>query len=409
MPPKARPNVLRGRGRSKRSDAPVALSPVASAPAQQRGRVAKPDVVEAAAESPKKRGRPAKATVQQGDTIAPTEAPKRSRRSLNAPRALENHAPAPKKPAGRPSKAVPAMENEAPPTSKRRGRPAKRTSAANLSRVAGSPRVTKARSNPIVKGTRTTTAPRMNPRMRSKLRTRLPPANKPIEHVVPAPTKRRGRPPKATALVQDSPPKKAAGRKATKVAVTKPTAPRKKRGHTILEIPDKFAAQVRRYLTELQDAASLPTPVNAGGKAGHVEEDGDVLLGEEADVTSPVAAADAQDDVALASEEVLEPQEINVDEATNYVDGDMQYDTTKEVVIENIQQEAASNTDSPRVSQYSESQMEVTVDDVEDLALENHVSLEDQSNVLTSILDDDATSMLMHHVEPSPSAGAVFT
>ena len=88
--------------------------------------------------------------------------------------------------------------------------------------------------------------------MRSKLRTRLPPTNiaksEPVTKPAPKPTARRGRPPKDVAPV----PKPAAVAKPTKPV--KSLAPRKMRGHTLRQIPDRYVAQVDQYLQDLIEA-----------------------------------------------------------------------------------------------------------------------------------------------------------
>jgi hypothetical protein len=320
MPPKVPTNILRGRGRPKRSAA-AEHAPVANAPTKS-GRVA------SAAEVPKKRGRPARINVD--ESLAVTEAPKRGRRSLIAtpapieearmPRKRagrpakekqeETEAPAtlPKKRAGRPRKVEVAAE-DALTTPKRRGRPARNPSTVDLSRVADAPHVTKNHPSATPKAAKAAAAPapRMNPGVRSKLRTRLPPAQKTKEETAPSPTKRRGRPPKA-ATMQASPPQKATRRKTVNAAVAKPTSQRKKRGYTMLEIPDKFAPQLRQYLQELRAAESLPTAVEDG--VGQVivegveaepgaEEDIDILVEEDIVVASATDAADEENVLAL--------------------------------------------------------------------------------------------------------------
>ncbi|OAL04401.1 hypothetical protein IQ06DRAFT_290516 [Phaeosphaeriaceae sp. SRC1lsM3a] len=356
MPPKAQATAQRGR--PKRSAAPEP-APVANA-SKKRGRVAKTqdaDEVEVA-DPPKKRGRIAKAVVIEA-------APKRGRRSNVAPAVapVEEEASAPKKRMGRPPKKVSTAATatiEVPALKKRMGRPPKketapvdvpaaipkarigrprkieaavveesatpkrrgpksRTSAIglDLSRVAGSSRVTKSRSQPATK--KAIPAPRLNPRLRAKLRTRQPPTPKVEQQVAPAPTKRRGRPPKAGPQ-QVAAPKQAIGRRATSKTAAKPVAPRKKRGYTALHIPDKYAAQIQRYLQELVEAEVVP--ISAVEEALVQVEEEDAGPGaaadevEEVDVEEPITvveeetvitsgggnAADEEDVLALAEQ-----------------------------------------------------------------------------------------------------------
>jgi hypothetical protein len=321
MPPKAKAptDVPRGRGRPKREAAPEP-APTVNAPAR-RGRTTKADVVAAPVEPvepPKKRGRPSRAAAE--EVVAVIEAPKRRRRSLVAPEAaVEEEAPAPKKRMGRPPKAqVVEAPAETPKkragrpakvkatiavaiegTPKRRGRPAK-NAAVDLSRVAGSPRVTKSRARPAAKAAPT---PRIDPRVRSKLRTRLPAGQKVEQPVAAQPTKRRGRP----AAVKAALPAPIKG-KVTKAAATKPVAPRKKRGYTTLDVPDRFAAKVQIYLQELQDEESLPIAVE--GAAEDVAEQQEEEEVEEEEALEAEAEAGAEED----GEEEMEAEAASGDE-----------------------------------------------------------------------------------------------
>ncbi|KAH8641724.1 hypothetical protein IG631_04665 [Alternaria alternata] len=269
MPPKAR--IAPGRKTAAAEEASVA-SPL------KRNRASKADAVEAAVEPPKKRGRPAKAKAEESVVEDAPKPKKRGRQPNIAPASAPEPEPEPeplteapvvKKGKGRPKKeAVPAQEEapvknregrprkadvtaNAPPATPKRGRPA-RTAALDLDRVAGPSRIGK-RSSPRTKAkAEPNVARRLDPRMRSKLRTRLPPANiaksEPVTKPAPKPTARRGRPPKDVAPVL----KPAAVAKPTKPV--KSLAPRKMRGHTLRQIPDRYVAQVDQYLQDLIEA-----------------------------------------------------------------------------------------------------------------------------------------------------------
>jgi hypothetical protein len=269
MPPKAR--KAPGRKAAAAEEASVA-------PPLKRNRASKADAVEAAVEPPKKRGRPAKAKAEEPVVEDAPKPKKRGRQPNIAPASAPEPEPEPepliealvvKKGRGRPKKeAVPAQEEasvknregrprkadvtaNAPPATPKRGRPA-RTAALDLDRVAGPSRIGK-RSSPRTKAkAEPNVARRLDPRMRSKLRTRLPPANiaksEPVTKPAPKPTARRGRPPKDVAPV----PKPAAVAKPTKPV--KSLAPRKMRGHTLRQIPDRYVAQVDQYLQDLIEA-----------------------------------------------------------------------------------------------------------------------------------------------------------
>jgi len=309
MAPKVR-SPLRGPGRKA-----VAAKATPDVTPAKRGRpAAKADAVEVAVEPPKKRGRPAKAKAEEAeDATQDTPQPKkRGRPSMHAEEAAPGKAKgkakvnrkaekgeatteaaeevtAPRK-RGRPRKEQAA----AAPVTPKRGRPAK-TAALDLNRVTGSTRVGK-RTSPRSKPTKAVVVPpRQNARVRSKLRTRLPPArNTAEEEAAPKPAK-RGRPPKNAA--QAPAPKKTTGRKAMDAAVakpptkpTRPLAPRKMRGHTVRQIPDKYIAQVDQFLHELMEAGS--------SDAAPVEDEQD-------NIESTSAGADDQGDenVLVSSEQ----------------------------------------------------------------------------------------------------------
>lgn len=301
MPPKVQ-TVAARRGRPAKASAPEPAVPVAalatSGPSKKRGRPAKEDIVETlTAELPKKRGRPSIAKSDEPITQIDS-AIKRGRRSLVAAEEAVAEAQAPKKRQGRPPKATNnAVSAEAVAPKNRAGRPRKevvapegpatpkrgRRPALDLNRTAGSPRVTKRtspRSKPVAKAFKAALAPRINPKMRSRLRQRTSSVKK-VEREAAQPVKRaRGRPKKTE--VEAPAPKKAIGRKASApvsaaapakkvTARPKTAAPRKRRGYTTFEVPDKFAAQVKQLVADLhaEDAA------NAAASEGEADDEGE--------------------------------------------------------------------------------------------------------------------------------------
>ncbi|KAH7079430.1 hypothetical protein FB567DRAFT_121907 [Paraphoma chrysanthemicola] len=412
MPPKAQSNVLRGRGRPKRSAAPEpapapapSSAPVADAP-KKRGRAAKAEPVEPPAEAPKKRGRPAKAS---GGELAADYPVKRARRSLAAvaPAPVVEAAPSPKKRAGRPPKnsvaqpPVPAptpkkrmgrprqadvaaaAAQETSETPRRRGRPAKNVSADVLNRVAGSPRITKSRARSTPKA-KPAAVSLVNRRMRSRLRTRLAPAPKVKEELVPQPAKRRGRPPRAAA--QAPSPKKATSHRGPQTAVTKPAAPRKKRGITVLEVPDKFVALVTQYLHELQDA------------------DADLEPGEDgaADDISAESEIDADAVAAAAEEELPEITEENVPLTSATATGD---DENASIVGEQIQIHDAVDAD-PVADMVEEA--EVMDDIVSDILAHGDERVEEQPTEPSAEVEIETNIQEVVHIEQGSNQPAAF-
>jgi hypothetical protein len=86
----------------------------------------------------------------------------------------------------------------------------------------------------------------MNPKMRSRLRERLAPVVEEREEA-PASVKRRRGPNKAVA--EAAAPKKTVGRPRTS-ATAKVAAPRKRRGYTTVEVPDKFVLLVKQLIKD---------------------------------------------------------------------------------------------------------------------------------------------------------------
>jgi hypothetical protein len=456
MPPKKATDALRGRGRPKR-DAALEPAPAANAPAK-RGRAAKADVVEAPVkpvEPPKKRGRPGKAAVE--ETVAVVEAPKRGRRSLVAPEvAVQEEEPTPKKRMGRPPKTqIAAKPAETPKkragrpakadatiavaveeTVKRRGRPAKNAAAVDLNRVAGSPRVTKSRARPAAKATTAAAAPRIDPRVRSKLRTRVPQAQKVEQAVVAQPTKRRGRPAKAAVKVAPPAPIKA---KATKAAAVKPVAPRKRRGYTTIEVPDRFASEVKRYLKELLEEETNLPPVDGAAEevaeqheeedvgedveedveveaeAGAEEEDVDMTVEEEVLVTSDAMGSVEDDNVeALAEEANLETNfsadgdanaDADMDEDMDAQEQDIQDDFADEQVDEQIEEAPEVELE---MDVRETVQIQVNADDADALVQEELDQTLGSGDDGSSLMGDNDTSAFVRDAEPAPMAGFLF-
>ncbi|KAB2110252.1 hypothetical protein AG0111_0g1073 [Alternaria gaisen] len=344
MPPKAR--IAPGRKAAAAEEAPVARP-------LKRSRASRADAVEAAVEPPKKRGRPAKAKAEE---IVVEDAPKpkkRGRQPNIAPTSAPEPEPEPlteapvvKKGRGRPKKeAVPAQEEapvknregrprkadvtaNAPPATPKRGRPA-RTAALDLDRVAGPSRIGK-RSSPRTKAkAEPNVTRRLDPRMRSKLRTRLPPANiaksEPVTKPAPKPTARRGRPPKDVAPV----PKPAAVAKPTKPV--KSLAPRKMRGHTLRQIPDRYVAQVDQYLQGLVEADESSVEEEQLEEIEEQQEEDDLVV------------EDGQD-VLVSSEQDREQYQDYSDDAGAGMDGQqdgVQDDEDNQAVVAQQDEEGA--------------------------------------------------------------------
>lgn len=284
--------------------------PAASNAPKGRGRATKAVASSKPEPQPKKRGRAAKAKVEEPVAeVAGEESSTRGRRSRKEP--VVEEASVPKKRAGRPRKENAVAEQELATPSKRRGRPPK--NAVDLNRVAGSPRVNKRTSTGTKAGKRkapaAAPASRTNPIVRSKLRTRAPAAPKPAPVAdAPKPKKRLGRPPKTVAA---APTKKTAERKTQGARVTKPaTQPRKRRGYTQLDIPDKYVKDVKGFLKGLIDAdeaaaAEAKTQAAAVAEAvveENVGEDNDNYNAEEAEA-SELPQNDVDEDVDGGAEE----------------------------------------------------------------------------------------------------------
>ncbi|KAF2685274.1 hypothetical protein K458DRAFT_388166 [Lentithecium fluviatile CBS 122367] len=365
MAPRATSTTTHGRRRPKRDAAPPAPAPVAVAVTEapkRRGRAAKAASQVEAEPQRKKRGRAAKAPAEEApDEVetAPEQPKKRIGRGRPRAEPAVDDAPAPTKRGGRP-------RNETPATPvKRRGRPPK--NVVDLDRVAGSPRVTKrTRKAPAAPAP----APRIDPRVRSRLRTRAAPAKKKAPVVeAPKPKKRMGRPPKKE--VPATPTKKTVEKKTKDARVIKPAAkPRKRRGITILEVPDKYVEQLKEYLQSLMDddsaaaaAAEAPSPSLEPELEASAEGKGDIIgnetnvngaeisdedkaskqhivdLDEEMEGMDDDADVDAQEFSSSDGERIIEPVDNDQEELSIEEDPQMA-DIIKEVEMDEAAKEA---------------------------------------------------------------------
>ncbi|KAJ5038614.1 hypothetical protein J3E72DRAFT_165650, partial [Bipolaris maydis] len=239
-----------------------AVETPAATPAKKRGRPAKSQTSASqstpiASEPPKKRGRPSKVTAEDVAVLPDASEPtKRGRgRKLDTSKSA-TLAATPNKAKSKGTKGnIEAVANIVEPTPRRRGRPPK-ASGLDLKRVVGTTRVGKRQAAQH----RTTRSATTTTTTASKLRTRLPPASKVFKEEPAPPPARRGRPPKNAAqapVVPLAKKKTPRGRKAAEVPVAKPTkplAPRKMRGHTVRQIPDRYIVQVDQLLHNLMQA-----------------------------------------------------------------------------------------------------------------------------------------------------------
>jgi hypothetical protein len=155
--------------------------------------------------------------------------------------------------------------------------------------------------------------------MRSRLRQRTAPVEKVKKELVQPAKKARGRPRKVDVEAEASAPKEKGGRgrnasapvpaAPAKRVIARPkiAAPRKRRGYTSFEVADKFAAQVKQFITDLQaeDAA------NAAAAAGEADDEGegidiDVELGPDDSVAGSLDGAAAEQAVEEAAAELAD-------------------------------------------------------------------------------------------------------
>jgi hypothetical protein len=383
MPPGAMSNPTRGRGRPKKDAAPPAPSSVAVAEApKRRGRVPKVVAPIVSESQSKGRGRAAKAPVETDvDEVAPDNVPTRRGRGRAPKQSAVEEVPPPVQRGGRPRKQVPVVQEASATPPKRRGRPPK--NAGDLDRVLGSPRVTKRTPQ------RTKTAPRVDPRVRSKLRTRLPPAeNKAATVEAPKPKKRIGKP--ARKDVAAVPAKKTIEHKMKGAHVTKPTAkPRKRRGFTMLEVPDKYAKAITDHLQHLIDndvvaAGPEPSPADLDAQSeAPIEEQDDVIV----DESNRVLSDEVNDDMG-ASEQLLDELEDDMKENTDAGAQELSV-SGKEGLMKPIEYEASEEiTEEVVISQNVEVDMEVDVEqsfprpqEVEELAAGPQIQYENTEEV----------------------------
>lgn len=309
MPPKSkktRDTSLKG--------AVEAVETLIATPGKKRGRPAKSQTIASqstpiAAGPPKKRGRPSKVTAEDVAVLPDASEPtKRGRgRKPDTPKSVALAA-TPNKAKGKGTKDnVEAVADLAAPTPRRRGRPPK-ADGLDLKRVAGTASVSK-RQAAQSKMTKTTTT------TATKLRTRLPPASK-VSKGEPAPQPaRRGRPPKnaaqapaGAALAKKK--KTPRGRKPAEVPIAKPTkstkplAPRKMRGHTVRQIPDRYIVQVDQLLHDLMqadaDAATEKQVQEEEANQAHdVEVEADVEDNIDEENVEPTSATVGSEEAAL--------------------------------------------------------------------------------------------------------------
>lgn len=357
MPPRkaakaAAPTSSRSAGRAAKSAASAAI---ANSTPQKRGRTAKPAPPAAPDSVPKKRGRPARAKLQ--DDAAPDAVVNQSTKSRGRGRTAKGQpaqelpvqdVSAPKARRGRPPKAKSEPATiEAPATPKRRGRPS--TSGLDLNRVAGPSRVSKRasskksappavgiRSSPRTSRTRAPKqakkAPALSaaPKPKAVARSKRSAVNE-----APKEKKRLGRPPKNAT----STPTKPTERKAKGARVAKPaTKPRKKRGMTSIDVPDRFAPAMEDYLQQLY-AAENPAADEQNGEAevGDVMEDaqatpthednGEAEFEEDVD-----GELDSDEEPILVFEEIVE-EVIGDDDAAQETTSDTEVDEEEPVIV----------------------------------------------------------------------------
>ncbi|KAI4704168.1 hypothetical protein J4E81_001232 [Alternaria sp. BMP 2799] len=430
MPPKAR--TPRGKAAAAVEEAPVALP-------MKRGRAAKADVADAVdvvAEPPKKRGRPAKAQAEEPVEAAP-EPKKRGRQAKVAPEPVVEEAAvvAVKKGRGRPKKdAVTVQEEDAPvksrgrpkkeavaeqaPATPKRGRPAR--AAVDLHRVASSPRVGK-RSSPRntnkVKSVKPEPlARRLDPRMRSKLRTRLPAKkSEPAPQPAPKPTSRRGRPPKTAAAVAPPP------KQVTKP--TKPLAPRKMRGHTVRQIPDRYIAQIDQYLNDLIEADESPAAEEQeDGVVVEVEDAQDALVSSEQDRDQYQEDSDGGIDMNGQQDLVEDEEDMQAVAALQQQERDEYAEDSPEEANDDEFPEELHENDEPQYPDEGENDenIEPVHDDVEMSMHDVEMEADADGNTLLTTIDTDIVVRddveddveeedgLLNPTPPRPSAAAAI-
>ncbi|KAI4671257.1 uncharacterized protein J4E88_009291 [Alternaria novae-zelandiae] len=386
MPPKAR--TPRGKAAAAVEEAPVALP-------MKRGRAAKAAVVDAVdvvAEPPKKRGRPAKAQAEEPVEAAPEPVVEEAavvavKKGRGRPKkdTVVQEEDAPVKSRGRPKKE--AVAEQAPATPKR-GRPAR--AAVDLHRVAGSPRIGK-RSSPRntnkVKSVKPEPlARRLDPRMQSKLRTRLPPKkSEPAPQPAPKPTSRRGRPPKAAAAVAFIAPKQ----------VTKPSkllAPRKMRGHTVRQIPDRYVAQIDQYLHDLIEAdESSAAEEQEDGVVVEVEDAQDALVSSEQDRDQYQEDSDAGIDMNGQQDLVEDEEDMQAVAALQQQERDEYAEDSPEEANDDEFPEELPENDEPQYPEEGENDenIEPVHEDVEMSMHDVEMEADADGNTLLTTIDTD--------------------
>jgi hypothetical protein len=378
----------RGRpARVKAGDAAAAApEPAAEQPKTGRGRGRKaaepvPEPIAQEAPVPKKRGRKAAAPAPEPVAQEAPAAKRRGRKAAEpAPEPAVQDAPVPKKRGGRPRKA----QVEAPATPKRRGRPS--ASGLDLNRVAGPSRVSKRASSkrtaPPAFGTRSSprTSRTRAPKQMKKapaaaaLKHNTPPkARKAAPKEAPKSKKRIGRPPKNVAA---TPTKKIATRPAerkTKDArvVKSPPKPRKRRGYTTIDVPDRHADVIIDYLQQLMDieAASAQEQVT---EAEDARIDVDVVMEELEEVEDTEDRGDAPTNGDSGSVDAEDEEEL---------DAQLEDEEEPILVIEEVAEEDFNNdndndNDNEPQELYRAVQDEDDLDEAQQHAVQDNINLE---------------------------------
>jgi len=300
------------KGRGRRAQAVAAAQPDPTP--KKRGRPAKPmgEPTTKAVETPKKRGRPAKNPVQETTATAVESLKRRGRAPKESP-------PAPQKRAGRPRKEE-AVSNEALSAPKPRGRRPKQS--LDLNRVAGSPRIG-TRTSPRTTRPRRAAVPAPVPLPAALYSSRRGPGTKKPSVGVARPSKRRGRLSKSAADL--SAPNKTLDRRSQNARVTKAALkPRKRRGFTTVEIPDKYLDSVQSYLQQLISSDS----------SGATDDDDRIVTSEELPAqeqdpgSEELSGASAAVDGSIAVQDV---EIVSFHEGTNEVEDG--YLHSQEIVV----------------------------------------------------------------------------
>ncbi|KAF2022479.1 hypothetical protein EK21DRAFT_95679, partial [Setomelanomma holmii] len=224
----------------------------------------------------------------------------------------------------------------------------------------------------------------------------------------PQPIKRRGRPAKTVATAEVAPAKKSAISKTVPAKVSKPAAPRKRRGITILDFPDKSATQMRQFLQQLQEAELLPLSNEDTAEeqlTAEAEVDTDAVAEEDAGqsveedilITSATAVADEENAPFVdASEESVLTELVQEVVVREYEDEEIDEDST----------DAAAGLDL-EISVQEVVQIERRSNDLDATEQDLKATTEIHEELSTSILSGD-TDASVREAEARPSAAAIF-